>query len=71
MLVEPDLGEGEVVVVEQQQVRPRQADQLRHLGARADDVDLDTADPLETALGAVVEPDRDAVRAQDRGDPGR
>ena len=40
-LVEADLGVGEVVVVDQQQVRLGPADQLGHLGALAVDVELE------------------------------
>ena len=68
--VEADLGVGEVVVVEQDQVRLGQAGQRRHLGALAVDVELLAVDALQLP-GAVevVEADGEAVRAERRAGP--
>ena len=69
-LVEPDLGVGEVVVVEQQQVGLGDADQLGHLGARALDVELDPLRARERAVAArSYRPTPSAVRAQHRREP--
>ena len=63
-LVEPNLRPGQVVVVEKQQVRHAHAVQRRHLGTRAEDVDLDPIATDEPVAGSVVEADRDPMRAQ-------
>ncbi len=64
VLVEPDLGVGEVVVVEQHDGRPVTSDQLRHLGARAVDVQLDPLRPHQRVAVELVQADGDAVRPQ-------
>ncbi len=65
-LVEPDLGVGEVVVVDQDQVGLDLADQLLDRGAGADDVELDALHADQGAVGPGVEPDGDAVGPQGR-----
>ena len=66
-VIEPDDGVAEVVVVEQDQVRPGQPDQLGHLGPGTGDVDLDPVRAHEGAVGGpVVQADRDVVRPQRR-----
>ena len=67
--VEPDLGVGQVVVVQQDQIRLRAAQQLGHLGQLALDVDLHPVGAGQRAVRLGVEPDRQAVPAQRR--PGR
>ena len=46
-VVESDLGEGEIVVVDQQQIRDRLAHQVGYLGALTGDVELDATPPDE------------------------
>ena len=67
-LVQPDLGVGQVVVVDQHQVGALQSGELRDLGALAVDVELDPVPPGQPALAAVVQADRDAVRPEHGGD---
>ena len=43
MLVQPDLGVGQVVVVDQYQIRPVLADKLAYLGLGAGDIQFDLA----------------------------
>ncbi len=64
VLVEADLGVGEVVVVEQDHRGAVAADQLRHLGARAVDVQLDPVGAHQRAVVELVQADGDPVRAQ-------
>jgi hypothetical protein len=84
MVIQPDFGVGQVVIVDQDQVGPLVAGQLRHLGALAFDVHLDPVPPGQAGLvapggrpsqtaprAAVVQPDRDAVRAEHRMAGGR
>ena len=63
-LVEPDLGVGQVGVVEQQQVGLGLAGELGDVGELALDVGLDVAGAHQAALDLVVEADADAVPAQ-------
>ena len=63
-LVEPDLGVGEVVVVDEQQVGLLAADELGHRGARAVDVELE-------AVGAVQRAVAHGVQRRSRGVCGR
>ena len=61
--VQPDLGVAEVVVVDQQQGRPRFAGQGRHLGPGAADVGLDAVRADQGAgVVEVVEADPQPVR---------
>ena len=64
-VVESDLGEGEIVVADQQQIRDRLAHQVGYLGALTGDVELD-ATPDEAIRGVVVEPHRYPMVAQGR-----
>ncbi len=64
--VQADLGVGEVVVVDEHQVRTGLPGQLGHHGPLATDVGLDPAAAHQARRGAVVEPDRDPVVAQHR-----
>ena len=64
--VERDLGVGEVFVVGQQQRRAGEPDELRQLGARAIDVDLDVADAVQPPAEQVVAPDAHPMRTQRR-----
>jgi hypothetical protein len=69
VVVQPDLGVGEVIVVDQHQVRTALAGQLGYLGQLAGHVGLHLTPPDERARArprAVVQPDRDPVRAQHR-----
>ena len=66
-LVEAHLGVGEVLVVDEHEVRAALADQRRHLGAGAVDVELDPLGAAQGAvLGDVVAADDEPVRAQRR-----
>ena len=65
-LVEPDLGVGEVALVEQQQVGLLLADQLGDVGQVALDVDLERGTPHEVAVLLVVQADAEPVPAQRR-----
>ena len=65
-LVEPDLGVGQVAVVEQQQVGLAYADQLGDLGGLALDVHLDRGTPHQVAVDLVVQADAEAVATQRR-----
>ena len=63
-LVEPDLGVGEVVVVDEQQVGLLAADQLGHRGARALDVELEVVGAVQRPVAHGVHADDEGVRAQ-------
>ena len=60
-VVEAHLGEGEVVVVEEQQIGLLCPRELWDLRARADDVELDALASHEAGVGEVVEPQGHAV----------
>src|SRR5690606_40520622 len=70
LLVEPDLGVGEVLVVDEHEVGPAGADELGDLGALTVDVRLHPHRALEAggtvAPDDVVPADDEAVRALDR-----
>ena len=59
--VEADLGVGQVVVVDQNQIGPRAADEFGDLGACSDDVEFDP-------VGAVVGPPPSGCRSRSRAD---
>ena len=61
--VQPDLGVGQVIVVDQDQVSAALAGQLGDLGAPARDVGLHPPPPDQPVAGAVVQADRDPVRS--------
>src|SRR5918993_848358 len=60
-LVEADLGVGEVVVVDEQQVWLLLTDELRHVGAFTVDVELEAVGPVEDAVSRGIQPDRQPV----------
>ncbi len=64
MIVQPDLGIGQVVVVDQDQIRPRLVVQLGHLGEVAGHVGLHPQAPGQPCRGPVVQADGDPVRSQ-------
>ena len=70
-LVEPDLGVGQVALVEQQQVGLLGADQLLDLGELALDVDLERRTADQLAVDLVVEAEAEPVPAQRRVVGGR
>ena len=63
-LVEAQLGVGQVVVVDQDEVGGRVAGQLGHLGARAGHVELDPVRAGESVGAVAVQADGQAVVAQ-------
>jgi len=65
-LVEPQLGVGQIVVVEQQHVRRANTGQLGQLRGFANDVHLELFPADQTAVGAIVQTDTDPVGAQSR-----
>ena len=65
-LVQTNLGVGQVVVVEQQEVRSLLTDQRRHLGALTVDVELDPVGPRELVALQGVAADRQGVRTKRR-----
>jgi hypothetical protein len=66
-VVERDAREREVIVVEQQQVTRAHALELRDVGRRALDVELDALAPDEAAAVEVVDADGEPVAPQHRG----
>gem|GEM_PF-4263545 len=68
LLVETDLGVGEVVVVEDEDIRPLGTDQLGDLCQLTIDVELNAVGALQVRIGApagrAVGADRHPVRAQ-------
>jgi len=64
MLVEPDLGEGQILVVDENQVGPSLSDQLWHVGPLARDIELDPPAAAENAVAMVVKADCDAMGPQ-------
>ena len=69
-LVKANLGVAQVVVVEQDQVRLPQPDELGHLGARPAEIGLDAPDAAQHRAAGLLEtrvqPDRDPVLTQRR-----
>jgi hypothetical protein len=63
-LVEADDRVIEVAVVEQDEVGPRDARQLRHLGPRARDVDCHLVHARQRTADARIQADGEVVRAQ-------
>jgi hypothetical protein len=61
VVVQPDLGVGQVIVVEQHQVWPVLTGQLGDLGALAADVGLYPAPPDQPGVAPVVQANRDPV----------
>ena len=66
VVVQADLGVGEVVVVDQHQVGRRVADQVGHLRAGAGDVELHAGGARESVRALAVQPHRKPVVAQHR-----
>ena len=62
--IHPDLREGEVVIVDQQQVGGLLADQFRHVHTGANQVEFNLLSPLELAVSHVVETECDAMVAK-------
>ena len=71
MVIEADLGVGEVVVVDQDQVGARLPGELGHHRTRTRHVGLDAQPADQARRGAVVQADGDAVRTQHRMGGGR
>jgi len=65
-LVEPDLGVGQVVVVDQEEGRTPAPDESGKVGARAVDVQFLAPHPSKRAVDEVVPADGEAVAAQGR-----
>src|SRR4051795_8072591 len=59
--VEPDLGVGQIVVVQQHEVRTAYADELGDSALRTGDVDLDAVAAYQAFGCLVVEADGDAM----------
>ncbi len=70
-VIQPHLGEREVVVVDQQQVRGRLAVERRHRRGRPVEIDIDEAAPVQPALHRVVQAEPEPVRPQRRVRLGR